>query len=118
MNAIVDKLSEAYGKKITLTRKYYANSVLVVDAVLSSKEVDMSEPYYYLSGFAANEPRIEAMGFSCVTAGTPSAFYVNNGSGISNMDELISAINKGSNLIGFIGQVCVLRLTSRGLPCS
>ena len=71
-----------------------------------AEEVDMSEPYYYLGGFADNEPRIEAMGFSCVTAGTASAFFVTRDSGMVGMDGLVDTIvNGGGNLIGFIGQV-------------
>lgn len=50
MTAIAEKLSTHYGKTITVARTYYANSVLVNAAVAAGEDIDMSEPYYYLSG--------------------------------------------------------------------
>jgi hypothetical protein len=65
----------------------------------------MSEPYYYLSGFNGNKPRIEDMAFSCVTAGLASAFFTKKGSGVSNVDQLFDKVKKGPNrAVGFIGQ--------------
>ena len=105
MDAIVARLSTAYGRTITLERVYYTNSGLVVDAVAAGVEVDMSEPYYYLSGFNANVPRIESMAFSCVTAGLASNFFTPAGSGITSVDQLYARITAGPNrAVGFIGQ--------------
>jgi hypothetical protein len=105
MNAIAERMSANYGKTITVERVYYASSVLVVDKVAEGVEVDMSEPYYYISGFHVNEPRIEALDFSCVTAGTASKFYTKKGSGITTTDQLFDAIAAGPNrAVGFIGQ--------------
>ena len=65
----------------------------------------MSEPYYYLSGFIGNQPRIQALDFSCVTAGTESYFYAKKGSGVIDLASLSSVIQASSSTqkIGFIG---------------
>mmetsp|Transcript_24728 Transcript_24728/g.58841 ORF Transcript_24728/g.58841 Transcript_24728/m.58841 type:complete len:332 (+) Transcript_24728:120-1115(+) len=103
--AVVNRIGEAYNRDITITRKYYHNSALVVDAVLKAEEVDISEPYYYLSGFHNNEPRIEALGFSCSTAGTASMFFTSKTGSITSMEELNLAISQGDNqIVGFIAK--------------
>lgn len=111
MTDIAAKLSANYQKTITVKRTcgttdYCADSNLVNTEVASGVNVDMSEPYYYLSGFTpANEPRIEALSFSCVTAGTASKFFTKVGSGITTTDELYDAIVAGPNrAVGFTGQ--------------
>lgn len=105
MEAITAQLSANYGRTIALERVYFANSGLVVDAVAAGIHVDMSEPYYYLSGFNANVPRIESMAFSCVTAGLASKFFTTAGSGVTSTDELYTKISDGPNrAVGFIGQ--------------
>jgi hypothetical protein len=105
LQAVVDKMEEHYAVPIVLERVYYDTSVLLVDAVASGAEVDMSEPYYYLSGFHLNTPRIESLAFSCVTAGTASKFFTKAGSGITSTDQLYNAIVAGPNrAVGFIGQ--------------
>lgn len=104
LSHVAAKLSAAYGTTIRVKRTYYANSNLVVAAVADGTE-DMSEPYYYLSGFFSNSPRIESMHFSCVTVGTASMFFTKDDSGVSTMDGLYSKIEAGPNrLVGFIGQ--------------
>lgn len=117
LKAVVAKLSEAYGKEIKLIRKYYQNSDLVVDAVKSAEEVEMSEPYYYLSGFYGNVPRIEAFGFSCATAGTASQFYTLKKNNITSLDVLADGIENGNKLMGFIGKVSCPYLSQPALPC-
>ena len=105
MQEITNKLATAYGIPIELERVYYSNSGLVVDAVADGSNVDMSEPYYYLAGFHLNAPRIEALAFSCITAGTASMFYTKADSGITTTDELYNAILSGpARQVGFIGQ--------------
>lgn len=105
MQEITDKLATAYGIPIELERVYYANSGLVVDAVADGSDVDMSEPYYYLAGFHLNAPRIEALAFSCITAGTASKFYTKADSGITTTEQLYNAILSGpSRQVGFIGK--------------
>jgi hypothetical protein len=104
LTEIVGKMSEAYGIEITIQREYYDNSVLVVSAV-DDGDVDMSEPYYYWSGFHLNQPRIEALDASCITAGMASKFFVTPESNITNVDELYDVLEAGPNrLVGFIGQ--------------
>lgn len=105
MNAIASKISAHYGKTITVERVYYANSALVVAAVEAGEEVDMSEPYYYISGFHQNEPRIESLAFSCVTAGLASKFFTKAGAGLTTTDLLWDKIVAGPNrAVGFIGK--------------
>jgi hypothetical protein len=103
MHAIANTISSHYGKPITVQRVYYANSDLVTKAVASGT-VHMSEPYYYLSGFHDNKPRIEALHTSCVTVATASAFSSTKASGIKSMDGLYDKIVQGPNRrLGFIG---------------
>jgi len=105
MQAIVSTMSAHYGKTIELQRVYYSNSVLVVDAVAKADDVEMSEPYYYLSGFHATTPRIESLAFSCITAGLASSFYTKKGSGVTSVDALFDKVSQGPNrAVGFIGQ--------------
>jgi hypothetical protein len=97
-------MSSHYGKTIALKRVYYSNSDLVNAAVAAGVDADMSEPYYYLSGFHDSKPRIEALHFSCVTVATSSAFSSTISSAIKSMDELYSRIVAGPNRkVGFIG---------------
>jgi len=104
MNSIATQIETHYGKTIKVKRVYYANSDLVIAAVANGTDVDMSEPYYYLSGFHDSQPRIEALGSSCVTVATSSAFSSTAASGISSMDELYNKIVAGPNRkVGFIG---------------
>lgn len=119
MKAIVGQLSTAYGRTITLERVYFANSGLVVDAVAAGEAVDMSEPYYYLSGFNVNVPRIESMAFSCITAGLASSFFTKAGTGVTTTDLLHAQISAGPNRgVGFIGQVCRSTFClSQAVPC-
>ena len=103
-SAIVAKMSAHYGIAITLERVYYSSSPLVIESVELGKEVDMSEPYYYLAGFHGNRPRIEALAHSCVTAGTASFFFTKKGSGITTVDQLYDVLQAGPNRnVGFIG---------------
>ena len=105
MDAIVSTMAAHYAKPISLERVYYVNSALVVDAVAQAEDVDMSEPYYYLSGFHGNTPRIESLAFSCVTAGLASSFFTPKGSGVTSVDELYTRLAGGPNrAVGFIGQ--------------
>eukprot|EP00873_Tetraselmis_striata_P028745 jgi/Tetstr1/449009/TSEL_036234.t1 len=105
LEAVAAKLGSHYGKTITVERKYYTTSVLVVSAVQEAEEVDMSEPYYYISGFAGNDPRTQAMAVSCPTAGTASDFYTKMDSGITNVDQLVNTLETGQvQALGFIGQ--------------
>lgn len=112
MKAIAGKLSAHYvangaSKPIVLERVYYSGSPLVVDAVARGVDVDMSEPYYYLSGSHGTLPRIEAMAFSCVTAGLASSFFTRSDSGVTSVDGLYDAISNSASLsgrsVGFIG---------------
>jgi len=104
MDAIATQMSTHYGKTIKVTRVYYPNSDLVIAAVANGTDVDMSEPYYYLSGFHDSQPRIEALHSSCVTVATSSAFSSTVASGISSMDQLYEKILAGPNRkVGFIG---------------
>ena len=104
LDAIANKMSAAYGQAIAVKRVYYGTSGVVVDKV-GSGHVDMSEPYYYISGFTNNKPRIEVLDFSCVTAATESAFNVKKDSGITTFDQLYDALRKGPlHTVGFIGQ--------------
>jgi hypothetical protein len=103
---VAAKLGEHYGKTIVVERKYYDTSVLVVSAVAEAEEVDMSEPYYYISGFHGNLPRTQALAVSCATAGTASAFYTNPNSNITTLQQLVDRIEgQASATLGFIGQV-------------
>ena len=105
LDAVVGEIGQYYGTDIKVRRRYYADSALVVDAVTAAEDVDMSEPYYYLSGFNGNEPRIESMGFSCITAGLASNFYTAAGSGVTDLDALFDAIEAGPNrAVGFVGK--------------
>lgn len=102
---VAAKLGEHYGKTIVVERKYYDTSVLVVSAVAEAEEVDMSEPYYYISGFHGNLPRTQALAVSCATAGTASAFYTNPNSNITTLQQLVDRIEgQASATLGFIGQ--------------
>jgi len=104
LTAIAETLSAQYGKTIAVKRVYYRTSVLVTAAV-ESGEVDMSEPYYYISGFHEDQPRIEALAFSCVTAGLASKFFTKLGAGVTTTDLLYDAVAAGPNrAVGFIGQ--------------
>ena len=73
-------------------------------------DVEVSEPYYYISGFHANKPRIEVLDFSCVTLGSSGHFFTKKDSGIETMDQLVAKIlNTPSSVIsnrsvGFIGK--------------
>jgi hypothetical protein len=92
---IVDKLSQHYKSgpsKIKLTRVYYDSMDIMYQKVAEGKEVEMSEPFYALSGFSENQSYRQSLDFSCVTAGTESYFYVKNGSNITSVDELSAAI--------------------------
>jgi len=105
MNAIAETMAAHYGQAIAVKRVYYENSVLVVQAVESAVEVDMSEPYYYLGGYHESLPRMEALAFSCITAGTESHFYTNSDSSITSLEELYSHLESSSfRAVGFIGQ--------------
>mmetsp|Transcript_45373 Transcript_45373/g.98679 ORF Transcript_45373/g.98679 Transcript_45373/m.98679 type:complete len:402 (+) Transcript_45373:76-1281(+) len=102
---IAAQMSRRYGKTINIKRVYYPNSVLVVAAVANGTDVDMSEPYYYISGFHDGKPRIEALHYSCVTVATSSAFESTSSSGIMSMTDLFNRIVDGPNRkVGFIGQ--------------
>jgi len=103
MAAITEKMAKHYEQTITLERVYYKGSGLVVDAVAKGEEVDMSEPYYYLSGFHGTEPRIESLAFSCVTAGLASKFYTKKGGGITSVDKLYDRlVADDDKYVGFI----------------
>jgi len=105
LTAIAEKLSTHYGKTITVARTYYPTSVLVIAAVAAGEDVDMSEPYYYISGFHNDVPRIESLDFSCITAAVASKFFTLKGEGITTTDELYDEITKGPNrAVGFIGK--------------
>jgi hypothetical protein len=104
LTAIAEKLSAQYGKTIAVKRVYYTTSVLVNNAV-DDGEVDMSEPYYYLSGFHQDTPRIESLAFSCVTAGMASKFFTLATGEVRTTDELYDKLVAGPNrAVGFIGQ--------------
>jgi hypothetical protein len=103
MKEIVAKLVAHYGKPIALKRVYYVSSVLVGDNVADGTD-DMSEPYYYLGGFHDEMPRIEALAFSCITAGLPSYFFTKASSTITSTDKLYAALGGPNKAVGFIGQ--------------
>lgn len=112
-NAIIEKLSAHYGKPIELERVYYANSKIVTEKVEEAIEVELSEPYYYLSGFhqisnSMSSPRIEHFAFSCMTAATQSSFFTRKDSGLTTLAELNAHLQNPDNIderkIGFIGQ--------------
>lgn len=105
MENITATMARHYGVDIALERVYYDTSAILVGKVAEGAEVDMSEPYYYLSGFHGDDPRIEVLSVSCITAGIASKFYTPLGSGITNTDELVQQIIAGPNrAVGFIGQ--------------
>lgn len=104
LEAIVDKISKAYKKNIRVVRIYYQTSGVVVDKVQAGV-VDMSEPYYYISGFVNNKPRIEALDYSCITAATEGAFYVRKDKNMNTFDDLYEKLVAGPlHTVGFIGQ--------------
>jgi hypothetical protein len=103
MQAIADAIGSHYGKTVAVERVYYDDSDLVVQAVADGV-VHMSEPYYYMSGFHDDKPRIEALHMSCITVATSSAFSSTAASGITSMDNLYDRIASGPNRkVGFIG---------------
>lgn len=105
MTAIAAQIASHYGVPIEIERVYFANSALVGDAVDAGVDVDMSEPYYYVAGFHASEPRVEALAHSCTTAGTASSFFTKKGSGIKSVDQLYAAMVADESLmVGFIGK--------------
>mmetsp|Transcript_27901 Transcript_27901/g.53097 ORF Transcript_27901/g.53097 Transcript_27901/m.53097 type:complete len:349 (+) Transcript_27901:97-1143(+) len=104
LDKVMDQINAYYKTNIKVKRTYYENSVLNLAAVAAGA-VDVSEPYYYISGFLDNNPRIEAMHHSCVTAGTQGHFFTKVTSSIGTMDELINEIDTTENKsVGFIGQ--------------
>lgn len=104
LQEIVDEVNANYGTKIVVKRTYYDTSNLVNLAVADGTD-DMSEPYYYISGFIGNDPRIEALHFSCTTVGTSGTFFTRMDSGITTVDGLYDAIKTGINRnFGFIGE--------------
>eukprot|EP00240_Pyramimonas_obovata_P004322 CAMPEP_0118944498 /NCGR_PEP_ID=MMETSP1169-20130426/40411_1 /TAXON_ID=36882 /ORGANISM="Pyramimonas obovata, Strain CCMP722" /LENGTH=368 /DNA_ID=CAMNT_0006889995 /DNA_START=15 /DNA_END=1121 /DNA_ORIENTATION=+ len=103
LDAMVAEINVHYNTTITIKREYYDDSNLVIAAVADGRDVDMSEPYYYISGFHDNTPRIEALHSSCVTAGTQGNFITKAGSGITTMSQLYQAIDTGAlKDVGFI----------------
>lgn len=106
----MQKLSENYGKTITVKRIYYTTdpnglgaSQKVGHAVADGVD-DMSEPYYYLGGAHDEMPRIESLAFSCITAGLESFFFTKADSGTASTDALFNALSTGNNkAVGFIG---------------
>lgn len=110
MNDIVEKMSLAYNQNITIKRVYYSSSPLAIQKVEEGEEVDCSAPYYYLSGFHSNSPRILSHEFSCITAGTASVFYTKNNSGITTLKELYDKIEScpdydaSCSTVGFIAE--------------
>mmetsp|Transcript_47672 Transcript_47672/g.91022 ORF Transcript_47672/g.91022 Transcript_47672/m.91022 type:complete len:357 (+) Transcript_47672:56-1126(+) len=104
LQMIVDEINYHYKTNIQVKRTYYDTSVMNVAAVAAG-DMDVSEPYYYLSGFMDSRPRIEALDHSCITAGTHGHFFTKKDSGIENIDQLINEIaTTDRRAVGFIGQ--------------
>jgi len=108
MTEIMKIFNAHYGTNVQIKRSYYDTSVIVTQKVHDGVD-DMSEPYYYISGFLGDKPRIELFDFSCVTSGTASSFYVSTSSTITTVDELNAEITRLSTTaapgkLGFIAK--------------
>ena len=95
-----------YGTSVQIKRSYYATSDIVTQKVFDGVD-DMSEPYYYVSGFLGDKPRVEVFDFSCFTTATSASFFVPTSSSIANVDDLNTEITRLSTTaspgkLGFI----------------